>query len=197
MEKKSIGERIEFLNTKEAGLVIEINQQTTLMKKLFLFFWMVVIVIAGYMIMVEYSKLPKQTADSGINMTMITYLAFIALWLFYLYKIGKVMLWRLMGKEVISIKDGLLSINNKYGKIGKPQKFTIQDITKFRGIERSNDLIKGYFNYEFLTTTGDRFEFSHNKKEYIFGKQISDKDTIALGRIINDALNRGRRALKK
>ncbi len=184
METKKIGDKV-YLTRDNSGLKIEIDQKVSLLKKLLILLWLILILIAGFMLITEYLQLPNEW-----NFDRIFYAIMLAAWTFFLLKVGKLLAWRYLGKEIIEIDQEKFSIKNKYGALGKPQVFDKKSIRKFKSTARANDLLKTYINYDFLTTGGERFEFAYNNNEYIFGKMLTDSEVNILDKIIKKEIQK-------
>lgn len=187
MERKKIGAQTYLIPSKE-GVNIEIDQKVVLWKKLFLFVWLMLIVVSGFFIAPDLHLLADE-----FSVEVVFYWIVLFAWLFFIMRIGKVLLWRSVGREIIEINDGVFSLRHAYAKYGRAQKFEVKDILKFRIVDRSNDMLKQYFDYDFISTGNERFEFEYRKKEFICGKSLSDKDSEVLFRIINKELLKQKR----
>lgn len=167
------------------SLKVEIEQKVPTINLLLILLWFVLVFIAGILIFPDFLRL-----KSSWNIEKTIYSVMLAAWIFFLFKIGKILIWRYIGREVIIFTGKELTINNMYGTIGKPQKFKKKEIKKFKEYTGANSLLKKYINYEFLTTGGEKFEFAYNNNEYIFGKMLTESESKILEHIFRKEIQK-------
>jgi len=177
VEERSIGERITF-KKGDSELDVIISQRVERWKESLLMAWIAAWLFCGFYFIAEIIT----TEDQALKTFLYICLAF---WSFFLFRIGKVFLWRLIGKEHIIVAEGQLIIQNRIGSVGKKEKFNVKSIKNF-GLAKFNE--KSFFQFmdqSFWIIGGDKIGFDYSNKKLRLGKQLPDKDAIALLRLID------------
>lgn len=177
IEERNIGERITFKKTGD-DLEVIITQKVERWKESLLMAWLGAWLFCGIYFIAELVS----TDDSGLKTFLYICLAF---WSFFLFRIGKVFLWRLIGKERITISGSQLSIQNLIGSMGKKERFNLVTIKKFGLTKYDEKSFLQFMDQSFWIIGGDKIGFNYGNKKIRLGKQLSEKDSIALVRVLD------------
>lgn len=181
VEERNIGKRVYFRKSGD-DLHIEINQKVERYKESLLMAWLAAWIFCGIYFIYELNT----TDDSGLRTFLYISLAF---WAFFFFRIGKVFLWRIIGKEIITVSNGYLKIKNAFGKFGREEKFKASAIKNF-GLTKYDP--KSFFQFmdqSFWIIGGDKIGFEYSSKKIRLGKQLEDNDAIALTRMLDKYIN--------
>ena len=118
-------------------------------------------------------------------------------WLYFELKIGRAFLWRKMGFEHLTFKNGYLYIKNDIKGLGKSESFDISNIGQIEKIEQSKKNFFAFLDQSFWVVGGEKIFFKYTGREIIFGKQINSKEQEALIQILNGMLKKEKARLKK
>lgn len=175
-EEKQISKRVHFVRSPES-LVITINQKVERWKESLLMAWLAAWLFCGIYFLAELIA----TTDSGLKTFLAISLAF---WAFFLFRIGKVFFWRILGEEIIEITKETISIRNAMGPFGKKEVFRMNQIRKFGVIKYNSRSFFQFMDESFWIIGGDKFGFEYGGKRIQFGKQLNPKEVTALGRML-------------
>lgn len=180
IKDKPIGERVKFSKNKQ-GITVEITQQVERIKETMLITWLAAWTFCGAVFI--YFLLTSPDRDERIMLGIM-----LGLWSYFEFRIGRVFIWRRMGREVISITPGLLTIENRFWRKGKVQRFNLPHVKKFGLNKEKSSSFLGQLDQSFWVMGGDRFSFSYMGKQFQFGKQLGEKDTRSLAMVLEKGL---------
>lgn len=175
METRKISDRISITKDKEFTRV-EITQAVDTWKMWMLRVWVTLWIFLG-VIFFYYAIFPPN-GTSPIIMYVI-----IAFWAFFLFRIGKALLWRTRGKEIIHIEPRKMWIQNAIGKTGRRQQFNLEHVKAFGKIKEKNEFL-AFMDNSFWVIGGDKLGFNYNGRRFQMGKQLSDREVRSLGQIM-------------
>ena len=190
MEKAqgSIGDRITYAwqdrGTEAEELRIRITQGTSASNMAMLSVWMVLWL--GLEATVVYFWLQ----DSSEGNAALGYAIYSAFWAFFAFRIGKVLLWRLRGSEVVTVDRRGISVALVFGQRGLPDFFAHGSYKGLSRIEENPTQILRTFEKAFWSMGGETLQFSGGKRTMVFGKQLTDRDAEGLLRLIRPAAQR-------
>lgn len=179
-EPKFIGKRISVIQSKQE-LRIEITQQIERWQEALLIGWIAAWTFCGC-VFLYYSFAPAERVQQ------IYFMILSAVWLFFFVRITKVYIWRKIGKEVITISSGKLSIRNAFGKMGKTQDFLFHNIFKLGLVKKDPTNFFAFLDNSFWIIGGDKVGFNYNGAKIMLGKQLSVKDSELLVRVIESGM---------
>ncbi|MDZ4750354.1 MAG: hypothetical protein SGI87_01980 [Flavobacteriales bacterium] len=113
----------------------------------------------------------------------------VAVWLYFFIRIGIVILWRLGGREIITVLPGEIHIKNAFWKRGKNQIFLMPNIFKLGLIKKSPTNFFAFLDQSFWVLGGERIGFSYSGRRLQFGKQLSENDAAKLTRMVEHAIS--------
>lgn len=121
-------------------------------------------------------------------------LAFLAFWLYFMVRIGRVVLWRMKGFESIRVKDGVLTIKNSILGRGRATDYFVENIIRLAQLEIDRTSWKWQLNESFWVMGAERLVFESGGRQVIFGKGLNDDEARQVLALIKTALTRERKA---
>lgn len=188
-EPKQLSDRVSFKRTDDELTVI-ITQQTTKLYLTLMFLWLVLWLFVGVVFIYNW----QTTEDQNERFFFAVCSAF---WAYFLVKGGKILAWRLFGKEMLRVHETEFSIKNAFGTYGKAQFFAIENIQKFGTINYDSTKFFQFMERAPWIMGGETIGFQYLRKRIQFGKQLEDKESKELARIIDKALHEIPNRLKK
>jgi hypothetical protein len=185
-EPKFIGKRIRVVRSKES-ITIEINQKIERWQEALLFIWITAWTFCGGAFLYYAFNASSQSEQ-------IFFIISSSLWLFFFVRITKVFLWRLIGKEVISITREGVSIRNLFGNWGKIEVFQHHSIFKLGLIKRDPTSFLAFLDDSFWIIGGERVGFNYSGRRIQLGKQLELRDADLLLRVMESAIREFKKA---
>lgn len=179
-QPRFIGTRISFVHKKDLLTVI-ISQEVAKWKMWALGIWLLLWSALGAVFI--YNWLNGSNGSERLFFAIST-----GFWAFFLIRVGKVFVWRLIGREMIRIDPNGISIKNAYGNFGKAQHFHLENIKDLGVINYDPNKFFQFMDRAFWTMGGDTIGFRQSGKKYQFAKLISDRDAKLLARLVDKAL---------
>jgi len=181
---KFIGKRFTVSRTHET-LQIRINQKVERWQEALLIAWVLAWTFCGGVFLFELLRAPDTEAMFTFRFAMGIMLVF---WFFIWWRTLKVLLWRMLGQEIITFSKGKMSIQNAFGKWGRVESFGFENMFKLGMIKRESTSFLGFLDDSFWIMGGERIGFSYASSKVRFGKQLSVKDCEYLIRSIEAAM---------
>jgi len=179
-EPKFIGKRISVQRSKDQ-IVIEIRQQVERWQESLLLAWIAAWVFCGAVFI--YYTFASADFSQRMFFGILT-----SVWLYFVVRITKVFFWRKIGKEIITISNGTLSLKNAFGKRGKTERFSFHNIFKLGIVTREPTNFLAFLDDSFWIIGGERVGFSYSGSKVRLGKQLSLRDAELLVRVIDSAM---------
>ncbi len=183
-----IGSRVAFewhdRGTEAEQLRVNIAQGTSASNMAMLSVWMVLWM--GLEAAVLYFWFQGPTEGNAT----VGYAIYSAFWGFFAFRIGKVLLWRMRGREVITIDRRGISVAMVFGRRGLPDFFAHGAYSGLSRIEENPTQILRTFEKAFWSMGGETLQFSSGKRTMVFGKQLTDRDADGLMRLMRPAAQR-------
>lgn len=180
-QPKLLTERVSFLR-KPDELTVVITQQIPRAKEALLAAWLMAWAMVGAVFVYYWLKSEAGSSDR------IFFAISTAFWLYFFVKIGKVFLWRKIGRELVRVQGESLSIKQAYGTRGKAKVYDTTRIRKFGVIPYDFTKFGQFIDRSSYVIGGDTLGFEYNGTKILFGKQLGDKEAVQLARIIDKAL---------
>lgn len=124
------------------------------------------------------------TDDRQMKLTLIVLLTF---WAYFEIRIGRALMWRKYGKELIRVKDGVLMIKNDIRGYGKAKELFVDNVQELEVIEREKQSFKAQMSSSFWIIGGDSVRFAANGKYYLVGKGLDNKEARELVKALKHA----------
>jgi hypothetical protein len=188
-EPKFVGKRIEISREKNK-ISITIHQKIERWQEAVLLGWFAAWTYCG--IIFTYALITA--GDSSIRWV---YGICVAVWLYFFIRIGLVILWRMGGKEIITIHPTAIHIKNAFWKRGKEQVFSMNNVFKFGVLKKSPTSFFAFLDDSFWVLGGERVGFSYSGRRIQFGKQVSEQEAGRIASVVQTALTDFSKASKK
>jgi hypothetical protein len=179
-EGKMIGERIWFDRTK-SHLEVVITQRVEFWKELLLILWLIGWLFCGIVFVYFLNQAEFQSQRVFLFVSL-------GFWAFFMFRISRVFFWRRIGKELINVGDGKITIRNQIGRFGKVQTYNLQHVKNIGLVKFSDRNFLQFMDQSFWIIGGDKLGFSYMSKKYQFGKQLNEKDYRALLFVVEKAI---------
>lgn len=160
-----------------------ISTKVERIKETLLLFWVLCWSACGVML---WYQLIAVDHDEDMQIALFIFIAF---WIYFEYRIGKVFLWRKWGLEMISIDEAEFTYKRSIGRYGKAKRFYHEKIGK---MDVDPDRPKSAtINIEnsFWFLGGERVRFKYEKNTIKFGRQLTFKESNQLVGLINKQIN--------
>lgn len=178
----SIGERISYAWHPDALTVI-ITQEIPKRQRVMLEAWFGAWLLAGG----GFWQAWRMATTADERMFFMVCLAF---WTYFAFRVGKVVLWRRTGQEMIRVTADGVSIKNAFGTWGRAQFFLKDNIKRMEVVRRDKTKFLHTLDQSFWVIGGDALSFQYLRKSIVFGKQISEREASALAKVIDKALRK-------
>ena len=186
--KGNIGARVTYewqdRGTEAEQLQVSITQGTTASNMAMLSVWMVL------WLGLEAAVLYFWLQGSSEGNAAVGYAIYSAFWAFFAFRIGKVLIWRMRGREVITVDRRGISIALVFGQRGLPDFFAHGAYKGLSRIEENPTQILRTFEKACWSMGGETLQFSGGKRTMVFGKQLSDREADGLLRLMRPATQR-------
>lgn len=179
MSTRQVSDRISITQEREHTR-IEISQGIEQWKMWMLRAWIIAWLFVGGVFLYYAVMQPEGTGK-------ILFFIIIAFWAFFLFRIGKALLWRARGKEVIQIEPKTMWIQNAIGKAGRRQSFKLDHIKALGKIKEKNEFMS-FMDNSFWIIGGDKIGFNYNGRRFQLGKQLNDREVKSLGQILEKSI---------
>lgn len=184
---------MEFLSARmsvERGpdrLSIVVSPRLPRWKESLLIAWFTAWTCCGIYIAVELARMPSGPQRSFV-------LVFMAFWVYFFLMIGRTMLWRLKGLELIRVKDGMLTIKQNMLGYGRARDHFVENISKFGQIAVDERSWKWQLNESFWVMGGERLGFEYLGRKVAFGRGLHADEARLLAAELKSALSKARRS---
>jgi hypothetical protein len=178
----SIGQRISYAWHPDALTVI-ITQEIPRRQRLMLEVWFAAWLMAG----AGFGQAWRMATTADERMFFMICIAF---WTYFAFRVGKVVLWRRMGQEMIRVNAEGVSIKNAFGTFGRAHFFLKDNIKRLEVVRRDKTKFLHTLDQSFWIIGGDALSFQYFRKSIVFGKQLSEREAGALAKVIDKALRK-------
>jgi hypothetical protein len=117
----------------------------------------------------------------------------LAFWVFFEWRIGKVLLWRLRGFEILRLKDDRFTVKDSVFGYGRADDYFIQNIQRFGLLQIDETGWKWQLNDSFWVKGAERLGFEHLGKKVVFGKGLSREEAMRLTVLLENAFKKARK----
>lgn len=182
MQEKTyrIGSRIAFSRSNKS-INATINQRVLPWQEALLFAWVLSWLVCGFFFVFELIR----TTQTEVRTFMAVILGF---WGYFLVKGVKIYFWRRVGSEKITITAGKMELRNAMGPFGKTQVFEAEKIEKIGLVNASEKNFFRFMESAFWSLGGETIGFKYGKKNLVLGKQLNERDTRDLLRLLEGGL---------
>lgn len=184
-----ISERVS-VERKTDGLSVVISARLPRAKEALLIAWFLAWLACGIFIASETLKLPSGQMRSF-------FFAFLAFWVWFVLRIGRVVLWRLKGFELWLLKGGVLTIKDSIFGYGRANAYFVENIQRFGPIAVEEISWKWQLNDSFWVMGGERVGFEHIGKKVAIGKGLTRGEAERAAQLLERALKAARKQTGK
>lgn len=172
MSVKLLSEKVSY-SRKGDRLQILILGKIDRWKESLILGWILAWVFCGGIVISEYIK----STDRDFKIVMFVFLIF---WVYYLWRIVRVFLYRRGGNELIMIEDGVMWLKKSFFTYGKSHTYNLNQITDFKPIELKKTSVSYHYENGWWVLGGEKLAFIYNGRYVKFAMQIDDhsRDTI-------------------
>ncbi|HEX4888459.1 MAG TPA: hypothetical protein VFV37_10480 [Luteibaculaceae bacterium] len=181
---KYISNRISFTR-KNGHLSVVIAATVSRTRESLLVAWLAGWTFCGaYFIYALFGDLPREH-----KLFIAVLLSF---WLYYEYRIGKMVLWRKFGYESLRIQEGKMILREVIKGMGKPKEYLLGNIRSFGVLPIENGWMKTMDQSFWVMGTG-RLQFEYLGKLICFGRQLTDEEIKRLQLLLGDEIKKEQR----
>ena len=175
--------RIEI--EKNEKLKIRIGALYDKGKQSILILWLVLWSCAGIGIAAQFF-IPH---DESMNAYLLVWLGF---WAYFEYKVIYAYRWRMWGEEILILDGDEMTLLKKIKERGIPKKFEINLVRNPEILkEEENSLVK-MMSSAYWNVGRENLVFEYQGKDVFFGKELNEKDSKNILKLIQSYLNRSR-----
>lgn len=175
-----ISERVS-VERQADGLSVVISARLPRGKEALLIAWFLAWLMCGTFIAKEVIQLPQSQMRSF-------FFAFLAFWVWFVLRIGRVVLWRLKGFELWRLKGGVLTIKDSIFGYGRANDYFVANIQRFGPIVVDETSWKWQLNDSFWVMGGERVGFEHVGKKVVIGKGLTREEGERAAQVLSRAL---------
>lgn len=178
---QSIGDRITYAWHEDA-LTIIIDQAIPRSRRLMLESWFLAWLGVGGATAMEMA------GATGSDRTF--FLVFMAFWVFFAFRVLKVILWRRIGREMVRITAEGMSVKNAFNDLGRARFFIKDNIKKMEVVQRDPTKFMQNLDQSFWIMGGDSLQFTYLRGRFVLGKQLDNKSAAQLAKLIDKGLRK-------
>lgn len=180
---KWIGNRVSYKDHKDFFTMI-ISSKTDQWKMLLMLIWLLIWFSCGLVIIV-YLFFTDELYDRKIY-----FYTFLVFWVYFLYKVVRVLIWRRFGIEFIRIDEDKFSVKKSLWGYGRAKEFITSNIKKIKLAPLDEKSFSKVFNDSFWIVGQGTIIINALEKEYNFGSQISKEDGEKIVKVLNSKINK-------
>lgn len=168
-----------------SGVSVVISARLPRGKEAMLVVWFLAWLGCGAYVVIELARTPP-----GEMRTFM--IAFMAFWTWFAIRIGRVVLWRLKGFELIRLKDGQFTIKDSIFGYGRANAYFVENVQRFGALEIKESSWKWQLNDSFWVMGGERLGFEHLGKKVVFGKGLTRQEAARIAQVLDRGLKQVR-----
>jgi hypothetical protein len=168
------------------GLSVVISARLPRYQETLLVVWFLAWLTCGAFVLYELVHIPPGPRRSF-------FIAFMAFWGWFAFRIGRVVLWRLKGFELWRIREGRLTIKDSIFGYGRAHDYFIENIQRFGPLVIDTASWKWQLNDSFWVIGGERLGFEHAGKKVVLGKGLTEEEAQRAAMLVDKALKRYRK----
>jgi hypothetical protein len=180
-----ISERVSLERSPD-GVSVVISARSPRAKEAMLLAWFLAWLACGVYIAVELSRMPAGSMHSF-------FIAFMAFWTWFAIRIGRAVLWRLKGFELLRLKEGRFTIKDSIFGYGRANDYFVENVQRL-GLLKIDELSwKWQLNDSFWVMGGERLGFEHIGKKVVFGKGITHEEAERIAQVLDRSFKQVRK----
>jgi hypothetical protein len=140
--------------------------------------WLAAWIFCGVVVAMELAS----TSDPDRQVVFIGFLAF---WAYFLWRVGRTVLFRLGGNELIEVNDEALVLKKSFFTYGKTREYFLENIQNFKPIEISKTSFAYTYENGWWVLGGEKLGFEYHGRFVKFAMQIEEGTVSRLYSLIN------------
>jgi hypothetical protein len=180
-EPNSIGTRTTWMQHPDA-LTVVITQAVPARTFLMLAVWYAGWWLAGAGM--AYGAATAATSDE--RMFLVICLAF---WAFFAVRVGKVLVWRRIGRETLRIRSGELTYKRAWGTWGRAHAFDLQDVSRLEVVKRDPRKFLDVLDIEPWIIGGESLRLRYRGRTVPLALQLDAREAQALAAVLDRAIS--------
>ena len=180
-EPNSIGTRTTWMQHPDA-LTVVITQEVPARTFLMLAAWYAGWWLAGAGM--AYGAATAATSDE--RMFLVICLAF---WAFFAVRIGKVLVWRRIGRETLRVRSGELTYKRAWGTWGRAHVFDLQDVSRLEVVKRDPRKFLDVLDIEPWIIGGESLRLRYRGRSVPLALQLDAREAQALAAVLDRAIS--------
>ncbi len=180
MNVKVLNGRISF-SAEPDSLQITILGRIERWKEALLAAWLLAWIFCGLYVIRELTI----STDRDLRMMLFVFLFF---WGYYLWRVGKVWLYRRGGNELIRVDVNGLVLKRSFFTYGNAKTYEIHSIENFKPIELSTRSFAYTYENGWWVLGGEKLGFDFKGRYVKFAMQLSDAETAKVYKLIKERL---------
>ncbi len=187
---KWIGERISYVDHGDKTTIIITPESVGFIKALmgaWFFMWaaiggtMIWALASGYIYFSAGDKIPTESEKQTLFLITLVFLAF---WLYYFIRIGRMFFWLLWGREYLKIDKINMTIKTSIREYGKAKEYFLDNLSKIRVHVPEKKSFQAAWENSPWIRGGERLEFDYMGKTIRFGRKLNEQDSKLLFQLI-------------
>jgi hypothetical protein len=174
---KIIDEKVSYTKSKDRLRVIIIGKVER-WKEALLMAWVAAWIFCGGVVFVEWQAATEEQ-------TKVTFFVFLVFWAYFLFRVGRTMLYRMGGNELIEVNEEELVIKKSFFTYGKTRTYFLENIKEFEPIELSKTSFAYTYENGWWNLGGEKLGFQYNGRNVKFAMQVDEKTVSKIYSLIN------------
>lgn len=130
--------------------------------------WLVAWLFCGSVVFLESLKAEGQEEK-------VAFFGFLVFWAYFLWRVGRTLLFRLGGNELIEVNEESVILKKSFFTYGKTKEFLLENIQNFKPIVLSKTSLAYTYENGWWVLGGEKLGFEYHGKFVKFGMQIEEK----------------------
>lgn len=177
---KQIGKRISYTEDK-LSLDLVIDQKTSLINTILIGVWCLSMGFVTGVFLYYFINPDKNMEAWGFGIIG-------GLAMYFFYRSAKVLIWRLVGKEIIHLDTEKFTLRNSFGILGRTYTFQPEKVNRLQLLPYDYTKFMQFLDRSSYVVGGDTIELTHAGKDYRFAKQVEEKDAKLMLRLLDKYL---------
>lgn len=174
------------IESSPSGSSVVISARLPRGKEALLLGWFLAWLSCGVYVAIELARTPP-----GDMRTFM--FAFMAFWAWFAIRIGRVVLWRLKGFEIIRLKEDRFTIKDSIFGYGRANEYFVENVQRLGTLEIEESSWKWQLNDSFWVMGGERLGFEHMGKKVVFGKGLTRQEAERIALVLDRSFKQVRR----
>ena len=116
--------------------------------------------------------------------TKVVFFAFLVFWAYFLWRVGRTLIFRLGGNELIEVNEDSLVLKKSFYTYGKTKSYFLDNIEKFGVIQLSKTSFAYTYENGWWVLGGEKLGFEYMGKYIKFAMQVDEKTVEKLSVLI-------------